>query len=850
MISRPMTTVVPEGRGGRLRLSVWWLTLLGLTGLLSTPDLAIATPILTFTKSAPATVAPFANLTYTFTLGNTGDTDAIEVVIQDTIPAGTTFVSATGGGTLINTFVNWNIPLVPPGSTGLTVSFTVRVMATSGTVDNLSYSIAELNTAPVAGPPVSTLIVTPGLTLTKSAPTTVATGKNLTYTITYGNTAVVAAPSVSIADTIPAGTTFVSATNGGSVVNGVVTWNIGTVPAGSSGLTVSFTVLVPATSGTVNNLVYTIQSAGLPPVAGPPVSTQISNLTITKSAPPTVATGADLTYTINYGNVGLMPIGGVVITDRIPVGTTFVSATGGGTPNNGVVSWNIGTAPAPTKATVSFTVHVDATSGTVDNATYTISGSAMPPVAGPPVSTQICNTPVAVATASPTSICPGASATLHGSGGDSCAWSPATWLSNPNACNTTVTPTASGSVTYTLTVKNAACAVQSTNKPTVTITATSQPDGPLVNAPAKAAAGQAGLVASIVNPKPRNTYAWTFDPPNSAAVTSQGASSITFTALSVPLVLSVTENVGACVSNPTVVVIEATPVCVNPQPPPSALIQAAGNPDGPVTGIDYLNLSWTAPEIPPLLYLWSLNGALPQEETTTSVPNQPPTGNNNSITLQVRAACSASVFSDATTYTVSPSPPGARFSVTPSVGAGMPVTFTDTSDPDATSWLWLFGDGTDASTNQSVTHTFASVGTYTVFLIASNGAGSGSASQQIEVTSDAVPAARLATETSPFDASHPERQRLNAIDLSGAGHRWLRVQSQEQTETILFLRFLDPTGALVLERRLSVSPEQDAAFDLTAYGLEGSYDLELVSLRPVTASIVQPPDRKPREVRR
>ena len=79
-----------------------------------------------------------------------------------------------------------------------------------------------------------------GLTISKSGPPTATTGSNITYTITYGNTGGAAANGVVIRDPVPAGTTFVSATAGGTNVAGVVTWNIGTVNAGVTGQTVSF----------------------------------------------------------------------------------------------------------------------------------------------------------------------------------------------------------------------------------------------------------------------------------------------------------------------------------------------------------------------------------------------------------------------------------------------------------------------------------------------------------------------------------------------------------------------------------------------------------------------------------
>ena len=82
-------------------------------------------------------------------------------------------------------------------------------------MDNTTYDISAPGLPIVPGPPVSTLIVAPVLTIAKSAPATVATGKTLTYTLTYGNTSGVDAPFVAIADPLPAGTTFVSA-NGGT----------------------------------------------------------------------------------------------------------------------------------------------------------------------------------------------------------------------------------------------------------------------------------------------------------------------------------------------------------------------------------------------------------------------------------------------------------------------------------------------------------------------------------------------------------------------------------------------------------------------------------------------------------
>ena len=70
--------------------------------------------------------------------------------------------------------------------------------------------------------------------------------------------------------------------------------------------------------------------------------------------------------------------------------------------------------------------------------------------------------------------------------------------------------------------------------------------------------------------------------------------------------------------------------------------------------------------------------------------------------------------------------PVANFVGTPISGtAPLTVTFTDTSTGSPTSWNWNFGDGSLVnSTVQNPIHTFASTGTYTVSLSATNAAGS------------------------------------------------------------------------------------------------------------------------------
>src|SRR5262249_9448827 len=56
----------------------------------------------------------------------------------------------------------------------------------------------------------------------------------------------------------------------------------------------------------------------------------------------TVAQGGTLTYDLTFGNRGLVTLTGTTMTFPVPAGSTFVSASGGGSFSAGAVTWNLG----------------------------------------------------------------------------------------------------------------------------------------------------------------------------------------------------------------------------------------------------------------------------------------------------------------------------------------------------------------------------------------------------------------------------------------------------------------------------------------------------------------------------
>ena len=285
--------------------------------------------------------------------------------------------------------------------------------------------------------------------------------------------------------------------------------------------------------------------------------------------------------------------------------------------------------------------------------------------------------------------------------------------------------------------------------------------------------------------------------------------------------------------------------------PVNPAIEPVGNPTGPVTATDFLVVRWQPPAEgpPPVFYEFRINGDSYTRVTETSTV-APPRGTNDPLTLFVRAGCSALVTSsDAASPTYSPAPPVADFTSS-TARINSPVTFTDTSSPQATSWLWIFDDG-GTSNVQSPTHTFTTGGTHRVALIASNGSGSSLTIKEVSVSAATSGSGAVTSSVRSFKTSDGRRWHLPQVAISGDRSLWLELTAREtETEAIVYLRFVDAQGQMVLERRLSIAPGQSAVNDIAAYGLEGIYTLEIVADRKVIPILAEPAEQPERERRK
>jgi uncharacterized repeat protein (TIGR01451 family) len=390
----------------------------------------VASANLAVTKSGPTTITAGNNITYTITLTNLGVSTADAVSLNDTLPAGTTFVSQTqGSGPALDCTtppvggtgaVTCTIPTLAPGDTAtLTFVFNVSAAAAAGgTVSNTATATTTTND-PNSGNNTSTsnatVTTSADLSVVKTGPSGAQPGGNISYNVTVSNLGPSDAANVSLSDLVPAGTTFVSETqNTGPTFacatplvggTGTITCTIATLPAG---VTATFTIVVQvsgaATIGTVISNTATVTATTADSNSGNNTSTTtatvaaLADVVVTKTGEPGARAGQNTSYEITVTNNGPTDAFTVQLSDTLPADTTFVSFTQNSGPlflcatpapgGTGTVTCTISTLANGATATFTLTVAIDAdATGTIAN-TASVS-SANDPSAGNDSSTAV-----------------------------------------------------------------------------------------------------------------------------------------------------------------------------------------------------------------------------------------------------------------------------------------------------------------------------------------------------------------------------------------------------------------------------------------------------------------------------
>jgi large repetitive protein len=352
---------------------------------------------LAVTKSGPGTVTAGTDVTYTLTITNNGPSIATSVSLSDTLPAGLTFVSVnqTSGPTFGCSGGPTTTCTIASLASGATATFDLVAHVSSATAGGASVANTATGTTSTTDPTpgnnsstsTATAAASADVSVTKNGPAAVAPGSDITYAVTVANAGPSDAANVQLIDNVPAGTTFVSANQtSGPTFNcvtpavggtGPITCSIASLVAGASAAFDFVMHVDPSTTGTISNTA-TATSTTTDPTPGngtatsPPatVSPSTTDVSLTKTANgERFSPSSNVTYTITATNNGPAVATNVVVTDILPAGTTFVSATPsqGSCSGTTTVTCNLGVLLPSTSATIALVVTLPPTFAPVVN---------------------------------------------------------------------------------------------------------------------------------------------------------------------------------------------------------------------------------------------------------------------------------------------------------------------------------------------------------------------------------------------------------------------------------------------------------------------------------------------------
>ena len=332
----------------------------------SCAQLTYYAPDLLVTKTVVEGSETPTSVQYALQYENVGNWAAFDVVLSDVLPTGLTNANIIPApDTFDGTTATWHVSQrLAPGDSGTlnvtltfddlgldcrlltnTASIAQRIEAIQVTDEERYQEVNTTNNTTTATSGFYFGICSPTITLTKTdGLATTTKGSTLAYAIdwTIGNDDV---PQLIVTDTLPAGLTFVSASNSGTYDSAtrMVTWTYGPLAPGANG-SEAVTVTVDATAtGTITNPASAqAYQNGLPVGAGvqasddtavaqdivvvPPQQTTLlaPAITIDKTANKTTTVAKDLiTYSVTIKNTGTAPAENLTLTDTLPSGFVF-----------------------------------------------------------------------------------------------------------------------------------------------------------------------------------------------------------------------------------------------------------------------------------------------------------------------------------------------------------------------------------------------------------------------------------------------------------------------------------------------------------------------------------------------
>jgi len=345
-------------------------------------------PSLTLSKSASQyTLNRGDTFTYTLNYAN-GPTAITNATITDVLNSNLNFVSCSNSCGHVGQNVTWNLGDLTPNQSGsVTVTVQVKPDANLGNIPNTATASSNETSSVNASINVAVIINagTPQLNVVKTASNdTRAPGESVTYTITYKNTANIPVTAATITDALDARLSFVSCTSGCVQVGQNISWNLGDLADGATGVvTINATISASASTGLINNTALFDSNETLPAssvaavavITNTTASLDISHVASNTSLYP----GDTFSYTLSYLN-GLLPVSAATIANTLDSRLEFVSCSNGCVNVGQNVNWTLGALNAGDSGNVTVTVKVrnNATVGSLDNSVTIDSAETAP----------------------------------------------------------------------------------------------------------------------------------------------------------------------------------------------------------------------------------------------------------------------------------------------------------------------------------------------------------------------------------------------------------------------------------------------------------------------------------------
>lgn len=314
-------------------------------------DNVVAAADLSITKTTASTFTVGSNATYTLTATNSGPQSAAgTITVSDTLPAGLTYVSATGTGWACSnasgTVTCTRAGPVTSGTTLPAITLTVAVGAAAAPSVTNTATVASNTTLDPDATDNSSSVTSPvtvptDLTIAKTHTGNFTQGQSGTYSITVTNSGGVASSgTVTVTDTLPAGLTPGTATGTGWTCNTagqtVTCTRSDALGGGASYPVISIPVTVAPNSALSLTNTASVSggndsNAGNNSSSDPTTINGVPDLTVAKTHSGNFTRGATGSYSITVSNAGGAATSGTVtVTDTLPAGLTPSTQSGTG----------------------------------------------------------------------------------------------------------------------------------------------------------------------------------------------------------------------------------------------------------------------------------------------------------------------------------------------------------------------------------------------------------------------------------------------------------------------------------------------------------------------------------------